>query len=104
MYVTEDGKLAYRTSGSTTLKGETTSMLKPNEWNLIGISINRKNQSKKTYCKIMLNEEITSSFEIDEKVEDIKYLTIANKLETNTTIQTTSNQNPNDNLLKIPLN
>ena len=50
----------------------------------------------------MLNEEITSSFEIDEKVEDIKYLTIANKLETNTTIQTTSNQNPNDNLLKIP--
>ena len=102
LYVTEDGKLAYRTSGSTTLKGETTSMLKPNEWNLIGISINRKNQSKKTYCKIMLNEEITSSFEIDEKVEDIKYLTIANKLETNTTIQTTSNQNPNDNLLKIP--
>ena len=102
LYVTEDGKLAYRTSGSTTLKGETTSMLKPNEWNLIGISVNRKNQSKKTYCKIMLNEEITSSFEIDEKVEDIKYLTIANKLETNTTIQTTSNQNPNDNLLKIP--
>ena len=102
LYVTEDGKLAYRTSGSTTLKGETTSMLKPNEWNLIGISINRKNQSKKTYCKIMLNEEITSSFEIDEKVEDIKYLTIANKLETNTTIQTTSDQNPNDNLLKIP--
>jgi len=102
LYVTEDGKLAYRTSGSTTLKGETTSMLKPNEWNLIGISINRKNQSKKTYCKIMLNEEITSSFEIDEKVEDIKYLTIANKIETNTTIQTTSDQNPNDNLLKIP--
>ena len=102
LYVTEDGKLAYRTSGSTTLKGETTSMLKPNEWNLIGISINRKNQNKKSHCKIMLNEEITSSFEIDEKVEDIKYLTIANKLETNTTIQTTSNQNPNDNLLKIP--
>ena len=102
LYVTEDGKLAYRTSGSTTLKGETTSMLKPNEWNLIGISINRKNQNKKSHCKIMLNEEITSSFEIDEKVEDIKYLTIANKLETNTTIQTTSDQNPNDNLLKIP--
>ena len=102
LYVTEDGKLAYRTSGSTTLKGETTSMLKPNEWNLIGISINRKNQNKKSHCKILLNEEITSSFEIDEKVEDIKYLTIANKLETNTTIQTTSNQNPNDNLLKIP--
>ena len=102
LYVTEDGKLAYRTSGSTTLKGETTSMLKPNEWNLIGISINRKNQNKKSHCKIVLNEEITSSFEIDEKVEDIKYLTIANKLETNTTIQTTSNQNPNDNLLKIP--
>ena len=102
LYVTEDGKLAYRTSGSTTLKGETTSMIKPNEWNLIGISINRKNQNKKSHCKIMLNEEITSSFEIDEKVEDIKYLTIANKLETNTTIQTTSNQNPNDNLLKIP--
>lgn len=66
------------------------SKVKLNEWNLVGIKLFKAN--KKYYASIILNEEMFDPFEIDECVEEINYLLVANQanLIVNTSTATSS--------------
>lgn len=86
----EDGTLGYYPTDGSVTKPNMDSKVKLNEWNLVGIKLFKAN--KKYYASIILNEEMFDPFEIDECVEEINYLLVANQanLIVNTSTATSS--------------
>lgn len=73
------GKIAYYSEGGN----ETivsSSQVKLNEWNLVGIKMFKENGKNKIL--LILNEQVSTSFEINEKINSINYLLVGyqNKL------------------------
>lgn len=73
----DDGTLGYYPTDGSVTKPNMDSKVKLNEWNLVGIKLFKVN--KKYYASIILNEEMFAPFEIDECVEEINYLLVANQ-------------------------
>lgn len=87
--VNANGTLGYYSTDESVIVS-TNNKIILNEWNLVGIKLFKVENEHKAV--ITLNEELTNSFEISEKVEDINYLLISHQgnLITNTTTTTSS--------------
>lgn len=87
--VNSDGKIAYYPSDSNII-ASTDNTIKLNNWNLVGIKLFKKDGKHK--AQIILNNMMTSEFEISENVDEMNYLLVANQhnLITNTSSTTSS--------------
>lgn len=77
--ILSSGKIGYKDESNSYYSKTSTSVLKLNEWNLVGVKIFKKENESNCKCILFMNDEFTSEFTITTKVNEISNLIIASQ-------------------------
>ena len=99
--ITSSGKIGYKEEAKGYYSKTSNSVLKLNEWNLVGIKIFKNESEDSCKCILFINDEIASEFKTTIDVTKISNLVIASQTPT-TTSATTSKKNTITTSLSLP--
>ena len=77
LYIKEDGRLSLNDNNITT-----SAQLNLNQWNLVGVKFTKNKGESSTKCKLILNDEVTCEYVVNESVFKITELLVGYQMAT----------------------